>query len=169
MIYDFGSAVLRAKGDSKRPLVALIISGIVNVLLNLFLVIIVQMSVAGVAPATDISTLLSAVIVVYWLSREDGELKLTLRDLKFNKESLIRINTIGIPAALQGAVFCIANIFIQSAINTFGSEAAAGSAIAMNFEYIAYYVNTSFGQATATFTAQNFAARNIKRCKKSIF
>lgn len=166
MIYDFGSAVLRSKGDSRRPLIALIISGIINVLLNLFFVIILQMSVAGVALATDISTLLSAVIVVYWLSREDGELKLKFKNLKFDRESLIKINVIGIPAALQGAVFCIANIFIQSAINTFGSEAAAGSAIAMNFEYIAYYVNTSFGQATATFTAQNYAARNIKRCRK---
>lgn len=166
MIYDFGSAVLRSKGDSRRPLIALMISGIINVLLNLFFVIILQMSVAGVALATDISTLISAVIVVYWLSREDGELKLKFKNLKFDRESLIKINVIGIPAALQGAVFCIANIFIQSAINTFGSEAAAGSAIAMNFEYIAYYVNTSFGQATATFTAQNYAARNIKRCRK---
>lgn len=166
MIYDFGSAVLRSKGDSRRPLIALMISGIINVLLNLFFVIILQMSVAGVALATDISTLLSAVIVVYWLSREDGELKLKFKNLKFDRESLIKINVIGIPAALQGAVFCISNIFIQSAINTFGSETAAGSAIAMNFEYIAYYVNTSFGQATATFTAQNYAARNIKRCRK---
>lgn len=166
MIYDFGSAVLRSKGDSRRPLIALMISGIINVLLNLFFVIILQMSVAGVALATDISTLLSAVIVVYWLSREDGELKLKFKNLKFDRESLIKINVIGIPAALQGAVFCIANIFIQSAINTFGSEAAAGSAIAMNFEYIAYYVNTAFGQATATFTSQNYASGNKKRCNK---
>lgn len=166
MIYDFGSAVLRSKGDSRRPLIALMISGIINVLLNLFFVIILQMSVAGVALATDISTLLSAVIVVNWLIREDGELKLKFKNLKFDRESLIKINVIGIPAALQGAVFCIANIFIQSAINTFGSEAAAGSAIAMNFEYIAYYVNTAFGQATATFTSQNYASGNKKRCNK---
>lgn len=166
MVYDFGSAILRSKGDSKRPLVALILSGFINVLLNLFFIIILEMSVAGVALATDISTLLSAIIIMYWLSREDGELRFSFKDFKINKESLIKINTIGIPAALQGAVFCVANIFIQSAINTFGSEAAAGSAIAMNFEYIAYYVNTSFGQAASTFTAQNFAARNVKRCKK---
>ncbi len=166
MIYDFGSAILRSKGDSRRPLIALMMSGVINVLLNILFVVGFDMSVAGVALATDISSLISAALVVYWLCREEEEFRLRFSRLGLNKEFLLKINAVGIPAALQGAVFCIANIFIQSAINTFGSEAAAGSAIAMNFEYIAYYVNTAFGQATATFTSQNYAGGNKKRCNK---
>lgn len=168
MIYDFGSAVLRSKGDSRRPLAALIISGVINLLLNLLFVIVFRIDVIGVALATDISTAISALMVTYWLMREQGEFRLSLRSLRLEKDCLRKIVAIGIPAALQGAVFCIANIFIQSAINTFGSDAAAGSAIAMNFEYLAYYVNTAFGQAATTFTSQNYAAGNIKRCR-SIF
>lgn len=168
MIYDFGSAVLRSKGDSRRPLAALMISGVINLLLNLLFVIVFRIDVIGVALATDISTAISALLVTYWLMREQGVFRLSLRRLRLEKDCLRKIAAIGIPAALQGAVFCIANIFIQSAINTFGSEAAAGSAIAMNFEYLAYYVNTAFGQAATTFTSQNYAAGNIKRCR-SIF
>lgn len=166
MIYDFASAILRSKGDSRRPLTALMISGIINVLLNILFVVGFDMSVAGVALANDISTLISAWLVVYRLCKEEGEFKFRFSSLRLNKEFLVKINAVGIPAALQGAVFCIANIFIQSAINTFGSEAAAGSAIAMNFEYIAYYVNTAFGQAAATFTSQNYASGNKKRCNR---
>ena len=166
MIYDFSSAILRSKGDSKHPLIALIASGIINVILNLFFVIILKMSVVGVALATVISTFISACMVVYRLTKEESDFRLSFKKLKPDKELLYKINIIGIPAALQGAVFCVANIFIQSAINTFGSQAAAGSAIAMNFEYIAYYVNTAFGQAAATFTSQNYGGRNIKRCRK---
>lgn len=157
MIYDFGSAVLRSKGDSRRPLAALLISGVINVLLNLLFVIVFRIDVIGVAIATDISTAISALLATYWLMREQGVFRLSLRSLRLEKDCLRKIAAIGIPAALQGAVFCIANIFIQSAINTFGSDAAAGSAIAMNFEYLAYYVNTAFGQAATTFTSQNYA------------
>lgn len=166
MIYDFGAAVLRAKGDSRRPLIALMLSGVINVLLNLFFVIGLKLSVVGVALATDISTALSAGAVVFWLMREQDEFRLHPQKLALDAHDLKRILIIGIPAAIQDAVFCVANIFIQSAINTFGSSAAAGSAISMNLEYVAYYINTAFRQAATTFTSQNYAAGNIKRCRR---
>ena len=159
-VYNFGSAILRSKGDSKRPLAALILSGIINVLLNLFFVVVCKLSVIGVALATDISTAVSAFFVVFWLCREPDEFRLSVRKCRIEWKYLSSILRIGIPAAIQSAVFCVANIFVQSAINTFGSSAAAGSAISMNFEYIAYYVNTAFGQAATTFTSQNYAAKN---------
>lgn len=166
MIYDFGAAVLRSKGDSRRPLNALMLSGVINVLLNLFFVIVMKLNVLGVALATDISTAFSAALVVYWLFKEQEDFCIKLSKLKIEGAQLKKILIIGVPAAVQNAVFCIANIFLQSAINTFGSTAAAGSAVSMNYEYIAYYVNSAFGQAAATFTGQNYAAGKWKRCKK---
>lgn len=168
MIYNFGAAILRAKGDSKRPLGALIFSGVINVFLNLFFVVVCKLSVVGVALATDLSTAVSAAMVVFWLLREHEEFRLSLRKLKLNRQHLQAILRIGIPAAIQSAVFCIANIFVQSAINTFGSAAAAGVAVSMNFEYIAYYMDTAFGQAATTFISQNYAAGNRQRCKKTV-
>lgn len=125
-----------------------------------------KLSVIGVALATDISTAVSAFFVVFWLCREPDEFRLSVRKCRIEWKYLSSILRIGIPAAIQSAVFCVANIFVQSAINTFGSSAAAGSAISMNFEYIAYYVNTAFGQATTTFTSQNYAAKKTQRCRK---
>ena len=167
MIYDFGSAIFRSRGDSKRPLIALIVSGAINVMLNLLFVIVFRMNIVGVALATVISTVLSAVIVVYWLFREKEEFKLTLHG--YDKNCFSQIIRIGIPAALQGAVFCFANIFVQASVNTFGSYAVAGSAIAVTFEYFAYYAITSFGQAATTFISQNYAARKYDRCKKTLY
>lgn len=167
MIYDFSSAIFRSRGDSKRPLIALIFSGVINVLLNLLFVIVFRMNIIGVALATVISTALSAVIVVYWLFCENGEFKLTLHG--YDKSCFSQIIRIGIPAALQGAVFCFANIFVQASVNTFGSYAVAGSAIAVTFEYFAYYAITSLGQAATTFISQNYAARKYDRCKKTLY
>ncbi len=166
MIYDFGSAIFRARGDSKRPLIALIISGTVNVLLNLLFVVAFHMNVVGVALATVIATALSAMIVTYWLFCEKDEFRLILHE--FGRGCFIQIICIGIPAALQGAVFCFANIFVQASVNKFGSDAVAGSAIAMTFEYFAYYAITSFGQAATTFISQNYAAGNLVRCRKTL-
>lgn len=168
MIYNFGASILRAKGDSKRPLGALIFSGAINVFLNLFFVVVCKLSVVGVALATDLSAAVSAAMVVFWMLREHEEFRLSLRKLKLNRQHLQAILRIGIPAAIQSAVFCIANIFVQSAINTFGSAAAAGVAVSMNFEYIAYYMDTAFGQAATTFISQNYAAGNRQRCKKTV-
>ncbi len=165
-LYDFAAAILRANGDSKRPLAALLLAGVLNVFLNLFFVIVCHLSVIGVALATDLATAVSACFVVDWLMHEPDVFQFSFRKLRLHSLDCKKILQIGIPAALQGAVFCIANIFIQSSINTFGSKAAAGSAIAMNFEYIAYYVNTAFGQTATTFISQNEAAKQFKRCKK---
>lgn len=168
LIYDFGAAILRAKGDSKRPLYALMLSGAINVLLNLFFVIVCNLNVVGVALATDISTAISAFIVLILLSREKGEFRLQFKFCKPERSHLLTILKIGVPAALQGAVFCVANIFVQSAVNQFGSDTVAGSAIAMNYEYITYYIITAFGQAATTFISQNYAAKNYDRCRKIV-
>ncbi len=164
MLYDFGAAVFRARGDSKRPLIVLTASGAVNVLLNLLFVIIFKMNVVGVALATVIATSVSAVIVIILLIRENNEYELTWCGISIS--DVKQIVKIGIPAALQGAVFCLANIFVQAAVNTFGSDAVAGSAVSMTFEYLAYYVITSIGQTATTFVSQNYAANKIDRCRK---
>lgn len=166
MLYDFGSAILRAKGDSRRPFIALTVSGLLNVLLNLFFVIVCHLGVAGVAIATDISTGVSAFLVLLWLVQESADFRLVPRKLRLHSAPLRQMLIIGIPSAIQGAVFCFANIFVQASVNTFGATATAGSTIAMNFEYFGYYMITAFGQAATTFTSQNFAAKEYLRCRK---
>lgn len=165
VLYDFCSAVLRAKGDSRRPFIALVFSGIINVILNLVFVIVFKMDVAGVAVATVLSTAFSSLLVICWLLKEQTEFRIDFCKLRITSGTAKTILAIGIPAALQGAVFCVANIFVQSAVNCFGAKATAGSAIAVNFEYFCYYIITSFGQAATTFTSQNYAAGEMKRCR----
>lgn len=169
LLYDFGSAILRSRGDSRSPFLALMISGMINVLLNLFFVIVCHLDVVGVAVATDLATACSAAIVLWKLHRETGEFHLSLRHLCIRRQYLLSILQIGVPSAVQGAVFCFANIFVQTAVNSFGAIATAGSTIAMNFEYFGYYMITAFGQAATTFTSQNFAAGNKKRCLRILF
>ena len=164
MVYDFGSAILRAKGDSRRPFLALTFSGIINVFLNLFFVIVCGLGVAGVAIATDISTAFSAGLVLFWLNREKDAFHLSFRSFEIHKAQLLPMLGTGIPAAVQGAVFCFANIFVQASVNSFGAAATAGSTIAMNFEYFTYYIVTAFGQTATTFSSQNFAAGKRDRC-----
>jgi putative MATE family efflux protein len=166
MIYNFGSAILRAKGDTKRPLYALLASGVINVILNLFFVIACHMSVAGVALATDISTAFSALVVVRCLQREEETFRFSWKRLSLNRKYAGRVFAIGLPAGIQGAVFCFSNVFIQAAINSFGSNAVAGSAAALNFEYFSYYMLQAFAQAATTFISQNWAAGEKKRCGK---
>ena len=166
MLYDFGSSILRSIGDSKRPLYSLIAAGIINTGLNLLLVIVFQMSVAGVAIATVISNLTSASIVMYILMHETSVIRIDRKQLKIVPKELKKILVIGIPAGLQGMMFSIANVCIQSAINSFGSDAIAGSAAALNYEFFAYFVVNAFAQATVTFTSQNFGAKKYDRCKK---
>lgn len=166
MIYNFGAAILRSIGDTKRPLYCLVISGVVNAGLNLFLVIVFHMGVAGVGIATVISNVISACMILYFLTHEQGIIHLSLKELKMVKTELIRILKIGVPAGLQSMVFSFANVFIQKALNGYGSDAVAGSAVALNFEYYSYFVVSAFGQATVTFTSQNFGAEKYDRCKK---
>ncbi len=166
MLYNFGSAVLRTKGDTQRPLYSLFISGIINVLLNLLLVIGFHMDVAGVAIATVVSQAVSGLLVLFFLVTDNSELKVDLRKLSVNRTYLIRMIKIGVPAGLQGIVFNLSNVIIQSAINGFGSSAMAGSAAELNYEYYSFYVVGAFNQATVTFTSVNFGAEKIDRCKK---
>lgn len=169
MLYDFGSAILRAYGCSRYPFIALTLSGIVNMLLNVIFVIVFRLGVCGVAIATVLSTMLSAFLVIHRLKRDSSALQFSLLKCRPDSGFIVPILTIGIPSAVQGAVFCFANIFVQASVNSFGSYAIAGSTIAMNFEYFAYYVITAFGQTATTFTSQNHAAGQMKRCKKIIW
>ena len=166
MIYNFGSATLRSYGDTRRPMYYLILSGTVNVILNLFLVICFHLGVEGVAIATLISNVLSAALVLVLLYRKEDEFRFRFVHMKIEKEVLKKVLVIGIPAGIQGAIFSISNVFIQSGINTFGENAIAGSSLALNFEYFTYDIAAAFAQAAVTFTSQNFGAGNLKRCKK---
>lgn len=166
MLYDFGASILRSTGDSKRPLYALIAAGIINTILNLILVIGFGMGVSGVAIATVISNMVSSGIVLYILLHEQDPIRVELGQLSIVPKELKKILVIGIPAGLQGMMFSIANVCIQSAINSFGSNAIAGSAAALNFEFFAYFIVNAFAQTTVTFTSQNYGAGEVGRCKK---
>ena len=168
LLYDFGSAILRARGDSRYPFLALVLSGAVNVGLNLFFVIVCRLGVAGVAIATDLSTLLSALLVLHRLTK-DELFRLTLRRPQLAAKTVGEILRTGVPSAVQGAVFCFANIFVQASVNRFGETAIAGSTIAMNFEYLTYYIITAFGQTATTFTSQNHAAGQPDRCRRILW
>lgn len=168
LLYDFGAAVLRARGDSRAPFLALMLSGAANVGLNLFFVVVLHMGVAGVAIATDISTALSALLVLRRL-KKDELFRLTFREPKFSLKIAESILKPGVPSAVQGAVFCFANIFVQASVNRFGEAAIAGSTIAMNFEYFTYYIITAFSQTATTFTSQNYAAGQYDRCRRILW
>lgn len=166
LLYDFGAAILRAKGDSRHPFFILALSGVLNVLLNLLFVLVFHAGVAGVAIATDISTAFSALLVLVRLYR-DPAFHFSLRlPFKASWGYVRKILRTGVPSAVQGAVVCFANIFVQTSINTFGPTAVAGSTIAMNFEYFAYYGITAFGQTATTFISQNYSAGQRDRCRK---
>ena len=166
MLYNFGSAILRSRGDTKTPFICLLISGIINVLLNLFFVIVCKLSVAGVGLATVISNVISASLILWFLIRDKGVLKVELRQLKIDVDILKSIAKIGLPAGLQGVVFSLSNICIQSALNTLGSATMAGSAAALNFEYFVYFLLNAFTQACVTFTGQNYGAGEYGRCQR---
>ena len=166
VIYNFGSAILRSFGDSRRPMYYLLLSGSLNVVLNLFLVICVGLGVSGVAIATVISNILSSALVIIYLHRRQDEFQFCFHKMKIQKNALKKVLVIGIPAGIQGAIFSVSNVFIQSGINSFGENAIAGSSLALNFEYFTYDIASAFAQAAVTFTSQNYGAGNIKRCKK---
>lgn len=168
LLYDFGSSMLRARGDSRYPFLALVVSGIANVGFNLFFVIVFRMGVAGVAIATDLSTMLSAFAVLHRLTK-DELFRLTFRSPGFSLSIAWDILKTGVPSAVQGAVFCFANLFVQASVNRFGETAIAGSTIAMNFEYFTYYITTASGQTATTFTGQNYAAGQNDRCRRILW
>lgn len=166
LIYNFGGAILRSYGDSKRPMYYLLISGVLNVILNLIFVIGAHLGVAGVALATWMANILSASLVVIHLHRRQDEFGFSFRKIHIDPEEIKRIMSIGVPSGIQGAIFSVSNVFIQSGINSYGENAIAGSSLAINFEYFSYALAVAFAQAAVTFTSQNFGAGNIKRCKK---
>ena len=166
LLYDFGSSILRSTGDSRRPLYSLIVAGILNTVLNLILVIVFRMGVAGVAIATVVSNIVSSGIVMWILMHEPEPVRFTPWKLMINGKELWKILSIGVPAGLQGMVFSLANVCIQSTINSFGSDAVAGSAAALNYEFFAYFIVNAFAQTTVTFTSQNYGAGEYDRCRK---
>ena len=166
MIYNFGNAVLRAKGDTTRPLIYLAVAGVVNVILNLFFVIVMKMDVAGVAAATSISQCLSAFLIIKCLANENDAFRLHRRLLWIDKEKLKTILQIGLPAGFQGVLFALSNVIIQSAINSFGTYVIAGSAASANIEMFTYFAMNAFYQAAISFTSQNVGAGKYERIKK---
>ena len=168
LLYNFEAAVFRSIGDTKVPLAALAVSGVLNVLLNLFFVIVLHMTVNGVAIATVAANAVSAALLYVRLTRTDKCVRVERKALRIDGASLKRILSIGLPAGVQSAVFSFANIVIQSAINTLGTVAIAASSAAFNVEILAYDVLNSFSQACTTFVGQNYGAGQIKRCKKTM-
>lgn len=168
MLYNFGAAVLRAVGDTRRPLFYLSFAGVINVLLNLVFVIKLHMGVAGVGLATVISQCISAALVIRCLFRETGCLKLVISKIRFSSSVLIQILRVGVPAGIQSSLFAVSNVVIQSGINSFGSVVMAGSAAASNIEGFVYMAMNAFMQTSLTFTSQNYGAGNTKRVDKVI-
>ena len=169
MVYNFGSALLRAVGDTKRPMYYLTISGVINVVLNLFFVIGFHMDVAGVALATTISQCVSAVLVVRCLIKAEGSLKLDMKALKVDPQIFRMILSIGIPASVQGILFSIANLSIQSSINSFGTEAVAGNSAASSIEGFILTAMNAFYQTVLSFTGQNLGAGKRDRANKVLY
>ena len=166
MVYNFGSAILRAVGDTKRPLYFLAVAGVINVVLNLFFVIQLKMDVAGVATATAISQCVSAALILYCLRMEDGGIRLDLRRLRIFKDKLKQIMEIGLPAGFQGILFSISNVAIQASVNSFGNIIMAGNSAAANIENFVYFSMNTFYQAAISFTSQNVGAGKYDRIHK---
>ena len=166
MLYNFGAGLLRAKGDTRRPLYFLLLAGAVNVGLNLLLVIVFHLDVAGVAIATVVSQCISAALVISCLMRETGSLRLELRELRFYKEQLLGILRVGLPAGVQGVIFSLSNVVIQSSVNSLGEIVMAGSAASGNIEGFVYVAMNAVYQATLSFTSQNVGAGRLDRVNR---
>lgn len=166
-LYNFEAAIFRSVGDTKTPLAALAFSGVLNVLLNLFFVIVLKMTVNGVATATVLSNAVSSLLLLYRLTHTEAEIRVCWRLLHFDRDSFYKILRIGLPAGIQSAVFAFANIIVQSAINRLGTVVIAASSAAYNIEIMAYYMLNSFSQACTTFVGQNYGARQMKRCRRA--
>ena len=167
LLYNFEAAIFRSVGDTKVPLIALTVSGVLNVILNLFFVIVLKMNVNGVAIATVLSNAVSSVLLLRRLLHGDL-VRVELKQLRIDPAIFRKIMRIGLPAGIQSAIFSVSNIIIQSAINTLGTVAIAASSAAFNVEILAYDVLNSFSQACTTFVGQNYGAGQIKRCKKTM-
>ena len=168
LLYNFEAAVFRSIGETKTPLSALVVSGILNVLLNLFFVAVLKMNVNGVAAATVISNAVSAALLFRRLLKSDQVVHVDFKKLRVDSAILAQILRIGLPAGIQSAVFAVSNIVIQAAINSLGTVVMAASSAAYNIEIMTYYLLNSFAQACTTFVGQNFGAGKMDRCKKTL-
>ena len=169
LLYNFEAAIFRSVGDTRTPLVSLTMSGILNVLLNLFFVAVLHMTVNGVAVATVIANAVSSMLLLKQLLKTEQVIHVNLHELRIDIPIFLKIMKIGLPAGIQSAVFAFANIVIQGAINSLGTIVMAASSAAFNIEIFAYDVLNSFSQACTTFVGQNYGAGNIKRCRKILF
>ena len=167
-LYNFEAAIFRSAGDTKTPLIALALSGVLNVILNLFFVIVLNKTVDGVAIATVLANVVSSVVLLRRLLRSELFIHVEFKDLRIDWKILWRILKIGVPAGIQGAVFSLSNIVVQSAINSLGKVTMAASSAAFNVEVMAYYILNSFGQACTTFVGQTYGAGQIDRCRKAL-
>ena len=166
LLYNFEAAIFRSVGETKTPLKALAVSGVLNVVLNLIFVIVFKMTVNGVAIATVLSNTVSSMLLLIKLIRTDSVIRIRRQELAFDTEVFVKIIRIGLPAGVQSAVFAVANIVIQSAINSLGTVVIAASSAAFNIEIFVYDILNSFSQACTTFTGQNYGAGQLKRCRK---
>ena len=166
LLYNFESAIFRSKGDTRTPLICLIASGIVNVGLNLLLVLVVRLDVAGVAIATVASNLIGAAILLWSLLRSEDQVSVAWGELRLDPVVLREMLRIGVPSGIQSMMFSLSNILIQSAINSLGAEVMAASSAGFNIEVMAFYVTSAFGSACTTFVGQNFGAGEFRRCKR---
>ena len=169
MIYNFGAAILRATGDSKRPLYILTATGILNVLLNVIFVVAFKMSVSGVALATVISQLVSAICILYIFININSPINLSVKNLRFYKDELREIIKIGLPAGLQSSLFSLSNVIIQSSINSFGAAAIAGNTASGNIDSVMFTCCNAVSQTATTFTSQNYGAGKFKRIRSIYF
>ncbi|MBQ6999373.1 MAG: MATE family efflux transporter [Clostridia bacterium] len=168
LIYNFGSSLLRAKGDTKRPLYIITLAGVINFVLNLFFVAFCGRNVDGVAIATVVSQVVSAVLIIICLMSDNDHMRLNIKELKIHKKELLEILRIGLPAGIQGMVFSFSNITIQSAVNSFGKNTMAGYAAANSIQGFLYVAGNAFYQANMTFTSQNMGANQWDRMKRSM-
>lgn len=169
MVYNFGSAIMRSMGDTKRPFYALLAGALVNAVLDYILVRYFAMGVSGVAIATVLANGVNAVIIIALLRREPEPFTLHIRRMAVSMPDLVKMLKIGIPAGLQGMVFSVSNIFIQTTVNSFGSAAVAGSAAAQTYESYCYYIISAFAASTIAFTGQNYGAGMLDRCRRVLW
>lgn len=166
MVYNFGAAIFRSKGDTRTPLYILAVAGVINVVVSMVTVIVFHMSVAGVACAYFVSNMFSAVVITTLLWCEKGEFRVRLRQIRIYRKELGDILAIGLPAGLQATVFSFSNVFVQSSINKFGYAAIAGASLSITFDTYCYYVLTAFCATAITFTGQNYGAGQVDRCRR---
>ena len=166
LLYNFESAILRSKGDTRRPLIVLTISGVSNLLLNLLLVVGFHMTVDGVAIATVASNAFSAAALFWLLCREEGAYQLQRSEMRIDGRTLLRIVRIGLPAGVQSSMFSIANVIVQSSVNALGQTVIAGTTVGLYVEIFGFAVLNGFSQAATTFVGQNYGAGDLARCRK---